>query len=98
MSGAATYRGENLLTMNEAELNKIRGNRIGMIFQDPMTSLNPFLTIERQMTETLQLHRKISRREARRRAIETLETVRFPMPRGASTCIRTSSPAACGNA
>jgi oligopeptide transport system ATP-binding protein len=49
-----------------------------MIFQDPMTSLNPFLTIERQMTETLQLHRKMSRREARRRAIETLETVRIP--------------------
>ncbi|MDE1005270.1 MAG: ATP-binding cassette domain-containing protein [Paraburkholderia fungorum] len=78
VSGAAAYRGENLLTMSEAELNKIRGDRIGMIFQDPMTSLNPFLTIERQMTETLQLHRKMSRREARRRAIETLETVRIP--------------------
>lgn len=78
VSGSATYRGENLLTMNEASLNKIRGDRIGMIFQDPMTSLNPFLTIERQMTETLQLHRKMSRREARRRAIETLESVRIP--------------------
>ncbi|PQV54353.1 ABC transporter ATP-binding protein [Paraburkholderia sp. BL21I4N1] len=78
VSGSATYRGDNLLTMNEAALNKIRGDRIGMIFQDPMTSLNPFLTIERQMTETLQLHRKMSRREARRRAIETLESVRIP--------------------
>ncbi|ASW01526.1 ABC transporter ATP-binding protein [Paraburkholderia aromaticivorans] len=78
VSGAATYRGENLLTMNEAALNRIRGDRIGMIFQDPMTSLNPFLTIERQMTETLQLHRKMSRRETRRRAIETLESVRIP--------------------
>ena len=78
VSGAATYRGENLLTMNEAALNRIRGDRIGMIFQDPMTSLNPFLTIERQMTETLQLHRKMSRREARRRAVETLESVRIP--------------------
>ncbi|MFM0597636.1 ABC transporter ATP-binding protein [Paraburkholderia dilworthii] len=78
VSGSATYRGENLLTMNEAALNKIRGDRIGMIFQDPMTSLNPFLTIERQMTETLQLHRNMSRREARRRAIETLESVRIP--------------------
>jgi oligopeptide transport system ATP-binding protein len=64
--------------MNEAALNRIRGDRIGMIFQDPMTSLNPFLTIERQMTETLQLHRKMSRRDARRRAIETLEAVRIP--------------------
>src|SRR6201996_1856368 len=78
VSGEALYNGTNLLTMNDAALNKIRGDRIGMIFQDPMTSLNPFLTIERQMTETLQLHRKMSRREARRRAIETLESVRIP--------------------
>ncbi|WP_025596734.1 ABC transporter ATP-binding protein [Burkholderia sp. WSM2230] len=78
VSGEARYRGDNLLAMNEAALNRIRGDRIGMIFQDPMTSLNPFLTIERQMTETLQLHRKMSRREARRRAIEALESVRIP--------------------
>ena len=78
VSGEANYRGENLLAMKEGALNKIRGDRIGMVFQDPMTSLNPFLTIERQMTETLQLHRGVSRREARRRAIETLETVRIP--------------------
>ena len=78
VSGEALYRGENLLAMNEAALNRIRGDRIGMIFQDPMTSLNPFLTIERQMTETLQLHRKLSRREAKQRAIEALERVRIP--------------------
>ncbi|SKC84920.1 oligopeptide/dipeptide ABC transporter, ATP-binding protein, C-terminal domain-containing protein [Burkholderia sp. CF099] len=78
VSGESLYNGTNLLTMNEAALNRIRGDRIGMIFQDPMTSLNPFLTIERQMTETLQLHRKLSRREAKQRAIETLERVRIP--------------------
>ncbi|SDJ01438.1 oligopeptide transport system ATP-binding protein [Paraburkholderia steynii] len=78
VSGEALYNGTNLLTMNDAALNRIRGDRIGMIFQDPMTSLNPFLTIERQMTETLQLHRKLSRREAKQRAIETLERVRIP--------------------
>ncbi|MBN3766401.1 ABC transporter ATP-binding protein [Burkholderia sp. Ac-20365] len=78
VSGEALYNGKNLLTMNDAALNGIRGDRIGMIFQDPMTSLNPFLTIERQMTETLQLHRKLSRREAKQRAIETLERVRIP--------------------
>jgi oligopeptide transport system ATP-binding protein len=78
VSGEARYGGANLLTMNDAALNRIRGDRIGMIFQDPMTSLNPFLTIERQMTETLQLHRKLSRREAKQRAIETLERVRIP--------------------
>ena len=68
-TGAARYRGDNLLEMDSRALNKIRGDRIAMIFQDPMTSLNPFLTIERQMTETLQLHRKLSRKshEARDR-------------------------------
>ncbi|WP_322044925.1 ABC transporter ATP-binding protein [Paraburkholderia sp. J67] len=77
-SGEALYRGENLLTMKPAALNRIRGSRIGMVFQDPMTSLNPFLTIERQMTETLELHRGASRREARKLAIEALERVRIP--------------------
>ncbi|WP_186197445.1 ABC transporter ATP-binding protein [Burkholderia gladioli] len=77
-SGEARYRDADLLGMNTRQLNEIRGNRIGMIFQDPMTSLNPFLTIERQMTETLQLHRKISRKDATRRAIEALESVRIP--------------------
>ncbi|CAG9209543.1 murein tripeptide ABC transporter/oligopeptide ABC transporter ATP binding subunit OppD [Paraburkholderia sabiae] len=78
VSGGALYNGANLLSMSDAALNRIRGDRIGMIFQDPMTSLNPFLTIERQMTETLQLHRKLSRREAKQRAIEALERVRIP--------------------
>ncbi|CAB3748765.1 ABC transporter ATP-binding protein [Paraburkholderia humisilvae] len=78
VSGEAAYRGKNLLKLNTRELNRIRGNRIAMIFQDPMTSLNPFLTIERQMTEALQLHRKISRRAARHLAIEALDSVRIP--------------------
>ncbi|ACC73615.1 ABC transporter ATP-binding protein [Paraburkholderia phymatum] len=78
VSGEARYNGANLLAMSDAALNRVRGDRIGMIFQDPMTSLNPFLTIERQMTETLQLHRKLSRREAKQRAIEALERVRIP--------------------
>jgi oligopeptide transport system ATP-binding protein len=78
VTGQAGYAGQNLLTMSTRELNRIRGERIAMIFQDPMTSLNPFLTIERQMTETLQLHRRMTRRAARARAIETLEQVRIP--------------------
>ncbi|KGR93006.1 ABC transporter ATP-binding protein [Burkholderia sp. ABCPW 111] len=77
-SGEALFDGENLLRMSARQLNEVRGNRIGMIFQDPMTSLNPFLTIERQMTESLQLHRKMSRRDAIRRAVEALESVRIP--------------------
>lgn len=77
-SGTALYRGRDLLGLNTRALNAIRGDRIGMIFQDPMTSLNPFLTIERQMTESLQLHRQMSRRQARQRALEALEAVRIP--------------------
>ncbi|POR52893.1 oligopeptide transport system ATP-binding protein [Paraburkholderia eburnea] len=77
-SGHAFLRGADLLAMKPAALNRIRGDRIAMIFQDPMTSLNPFLTIERQMTEALQLHRNATRREARKRAIEALERVRIP--------------------
>jgi len=77
-SGEALYAGRNLLTLNQRELNQIRGDRIGMVFQDPMTSLNPFLTVERQMTEALQQHRGVSRREARRQAIEALQRVWIP--------------------
>ncbi|MGF6726963.1 oligopeptide transport system ATP-binding protein [Paraburkholderia sp. GAS41] len=77
-SGEALYAGRNLLTLNQRELNQIRGDRIGMVFQDPMTSLNPFLTVERQMTEALQLHRGVSRREARQKAIEALQRVWIP--------------------
>jgi oligopeptide transport system ATP-binding protein len=78
VSGEASFRGQNLLTSNARDLNRIRGDRIAMIFQDPMTSLNPFLTVERQMTEALQLHRQLSRRKARDLAIEALERVRIP--------------------
>jgi oligopeptide transport system ATP-binding protein len=76
--GRALYRGENLLDMNARALNRIRGNRLSMIFQDPMSSLNPYLTIERQMTEVLELHKNMTRRAARKRAIDMLEAVRIP--------------------
>jgi oligopeptide transport system ATP-binding protein len=76
--GSARYRGENLLDMSGKALNRIRGNRLSMIFQDPMSSLNPYLTIERQMTEVLELHKNMTRREAKKRAISMLEAVRIP--------------------
>ncbi|MDE1179359.1 oligopeptide/dipeptide ABC transporter ATP-binding protein [Paraburkholderia sp.] len=76
--GEALYRGENLIGMPERKLNRIRGNAVSMIFQDPMTSLNPYLSIERQMTEVLELHKNMTRRAARKRAIEMLEAVRIP--------------------
>ncbi|MGI4984839.1 MAG: ABC transporter ATP-binding protein [Janthinobacterium lividum] len=76
--GVARYRGENLLGLSQAALNRIRGNSISMIFQDPMTSLNPYLSIERQMTEVLECHRNMTRRTARKRAIDMLDAVRIP--------------------
>ncbi|MBV8647807.1 oligopeptide/dipeptide ABC transporter ATP-binding protein [Paludibacterium sp.] len=77
-SGEALYQDKNLLTMPAHELNRIRGNRLSMIFQDPMTSLNPYLTIERQMTEVLELHKGMDRKSAKKRAIELLDAVRIP--------------------
>jgi len=77
VNGSARYDGRDLLGMPAAELNRIRGDRVAMIFQDPMTALNPFLTIERQMTEVLQLHRKMSRKQAFERAVQMCEAVRI---------------------
>jgi oligopeptide transport system ATP-binding protein len=77
-TGQALYKGEDLLAMKPAALNKIRGNRVAMIFQDPMTSLNPYLTVERQMTEVLQFHKGLSRKSARARSVELLDAVKIP--------------------
>ena len=77
-SGQVLHHGRNLLGLSPTELNAIRGDRIAMIFQDPMTSLNPYLTVERQMTEVLELHRGMGRRAARLRAIEALDAVKIP--------------------
>ncbi|GGP24466.1 oligopeptide/dipeptide ABC transporter ATP-binding protein [Silvimonas amylolytica] len=77
-TGEALFEGKNLLEMTPKQLNGIRGDRISMIFQDPMTSLNPYLTVERQMTEVLELHKGMSRKQARTRAIELLEAVKIP--------------------
>ena len=77
-SGSARFQGQDLLGLPEAQLNRIRGNRMAMIFQDPMTSLNPYLTVERQMTEVLELHKGLTRKAARTRAIGALEAVRIP--------------------
>ena len=77
-SGEALYKGQNLLTMSASQLNGIRGDRLSMIFQDPMTSLNHYLTVERQMTEVLELHKGMTRKQAKKRAIELLEAVRIP--------------------
>ncbi|MGA0569117.1 ABC transporter ATP-binding protein [Variovorax sp. VNK109] len=78
--GAVRYRGTNLLALSEKEMRKIRGNRISMIFQEPMTSLNPVLSVGRQIAEAVQLHQKASRSVAMERAVEMLRLVQIPEP------------------
>ncbi|GMV42908.1 MAG: ABC transporter ATP-binding protein [Myxococcales bacterium] len=78
--GRALFDGVDLLRLSQRELRGIRGDRIAMIFQDPMTSLNPYLRVERQLTEVLQLHRGVSRRAARERSVEMLKWVGIPDP------------------
>jgi oligopeptide transport system ATP-binding protein len=82
VGGEIMFDGENLLDKSEEEMRHIRGNRIAMIFQDPMTSLNPVLTIGRQITESLELHMKMSNAEARKRAVDLLGMVGIPAARG----------------
>ena len=77
-SGRALFEGQDLLAMPPAQLNRVRGNRVAMVFQDPMTSLNPYLTIERQLTEVLEHHQGASHAQARQRALQVLDAVRIP--------------------
>src|SRR5438552_198862 len=77
-SGEALFNGENLLTAGSRRLREIRGNDIAMIFQDPMTSLNPVHSIGAQLVEAVQLHRDVSKKVARARAVELLKAVGIP--------------------
>ncbi|MDQ3690536.1 MAG: ABC transporter ATP-binding protein [Chloroflexota bacterium] len=77
-SGQIMFDGEEILTLSEEAVRAIRGDRMAMIFQDPMTSLNPVLTVERQLTEVLEAHRDFKRRGAITRAVELLEMVGIP--------------------
>ncbi|MDO7678495.1 MAG: ATP-binding cassette domain-containing protein, partial [Pirellulales bacterium] len=71
---------QNLVTLGERELCRVRGGRIGMIFQEPMTSLNPVFTLGDQIAEAVHLHEKVSRAEARLRSLEMLKLVRMADP------------------
>jgi len=79
-NGQALFKGADLLKMNTAELNKHRGREIAMIFQDTMTSLNPYLRIEKQMIEVVRHHQGLNKAEARAHAVEMLRAVRIPDP------------------
>jgi len=78
--GSIELRGKDILRLSEREMQEIRGNEISMIFQEPMTSLNPVYTVGAQIIEAIRLHQKKSRREARQRAIEMLRLVGIPSP------------------
>ncbi len=79
-SGEIIYNGKNLVKLTENEMRKIRGNEIAMIFQEPMTSLNPVYTIGNQIVEAIVLHQNVKSKEARQRADEMLEKVGLPDP------------------
>jgi len=81
VGGAIRFEGSNLLDLTESQMEGIRGNAISMIFQEPMTSLNPLLTVGRQIAEAIALHRGLSRRDAFDRAIEMLNRVHIPEAR-----------------
>jgi peptide/nickel transport system ATP-binding protein len=80
VGGSVALEGTDVLGLDEAEMRAIRGNRISMIFQEPMTSLNPVMRIGDQITEAVRLHREISAKEAWKTAVEMLRLVRIPEP------------------
>ena len=80
VSGKIRFEGKNLLSLSEAKMRKIRGNRISMIFQEPMTSLNPVFTVGNQVGEVIRLHQKRSRKETRDRVVEMFRQVGIPAP------------------
>jgi peptide/nickel transport system ATP-binding protein len=80
VGGAIRFQGADLLALSETEMRGIRGNEISMIFQEPMTSLNPVLTVSRQIGETLRLHQGLDAAAAQRRCVEMLRLVRIPEP------------------
>jgi peptide/nickel transport system ATP-binding protein/oligopeptide transport system ATP-binding protein len=80
VAGDIIYNGNNLLDLPEKEMRKIRGNEISMIFQEPMTSLNPVFTVGKQITEVLRIHQKLNKKDAKEKAIRMIKLVGIPNP------------------
>jgi len=80
VGGEVLLDGEDILKVNMDDMRRIRGAQVSMVFQEPMTSLNPVLTVERQLTETLQLHKRLGKAESRREAVGLLSRVGIPDP------------------
>ena len=92
-----TWKGEDLLSASAERMRQIRGGEIAMIFQDPLSALNPVQTVGRQVAEMARIHDKLSKKEAWSRAVDMLRLVGIPSRSGGRRCIRTSSPAACAS-
>ena len=86
VSGSITLDGQSLLDMPMKDFRKIRGNRVSMIFQEPMTSLNPVFTVGHQLMEVFRLHQGLDKKQARERAVEALRMVNVPMPEKRVDC------------
>src|SRR5215470_14978626 len=80
VGGEVIFDGQDLLKLPASEIRRVRGKRIAMVYQEPMTSLNPVLSIGRQLTESLELHLGMSKTEARKEAVRRLEQVEIPDP------------------
>src|SRR5947209_992813 len=80
VEGEVWFQGQDLLKLPKDELQGIRGSKIGMVFQDPMTSLHPFYKVGDQISETILAHQKVSRKEAAERAVDMLRRVGIPKP------------------
>lgn len=80
ISGQILYEGKDIINISEKDMHQIRGNKISMIFQEPMTALNPVFTVGHQISEVFTLHQKISKKEAKDKTIELLKIVGIPEP------------------
>lgn len=93
--GEILFEGEDLLKKNEDQMRQIRGNKVAMIFQEPMTSLNPVFTIGQQLMEAILLHENVTKQQARERGSRCLKRLRSLWQRSALTSIPISFPAVC---
>ena len=90
VGGEIVYRGRDLLKLNNEEMRKIRGNEISMIFQEPMTSLNPVFTVGNQIGEAIRLHQGLGKKQHGEKTIEMLRLVKIADPRVARRCLSAS--------
>jgi ABC-type dipeptide/oligopeptide/nickel transport system ATPase component len=80
MTGSVLFQGQELMTLSKAELRRVRGKQVGFVFQEPMTALNPVMSIGRQIVEMICTHKRISRKAAWQRGVDLLHEVRIPSP------------------